>query len=115
MTTQGHPRTVFRRAIERGNYLIAITTAREVGRLDLAEAVELSNLIAVHEPARAAAAAGRSSRSWTGSDASSARTPGSARSRRGWDMTPLPPEFAALGPSLVRRGRRAREGAAGAG
>ena len=37
MTAQGHPRTVFRRAIERGNYLVAITTAREVGRLATAD------------------------------------------------------------------------------
>ena len=50
MTAQGHARTVFRRAIERGNYLIAVTTAREVGRLDLGEALELLNLIALHEP-----------------------------------------------------------------
>jgi hypothetical protein len=50
VTAQGHPRTVFRRAIERGNYLVAITSAREAGRLDLAEALELLNLIALHEP-----------------------------------------------------------------
>ena len=51
LTAQGHPRTVFKRAIERGSYLVAVTTAREVGRLDLAEALELLNLIALHEPA----------------------------------------------------------------
>ena len=39
------------------------------------------------------AAAGRSSRSWTDSAASSARTGLRARSRRGWDMTHLLPEF----------------------
>jgi hypothetical protein len=49
VTAQGHPRTVFRRAIERGNYLIAVTAAREVGRLDLGEALELLNLIALHD------------------------------------------------------------------
>ena len=42
VTSQGHPRTVFRRALERGNYLVAITTARECGRIDLNEALERS-------------------------------------------------------------------------
>jgi len=51
VTTQGHPRTVFRRAIERGNYLVALTTAREMGQVDLGETLELLNLIALHEPA----------------------------------------------------------------
>ena len=51
VTSQGHPRTVFRRALERGNYLVAVSTAREVGRLSLGEALELLNLIALHEPA----------------------------------------------------------------
>jgi len=40
---------MFRRAIERGNYVVAVTTAREVGRVDVAEALELLNLIALHE------------------------------------------------------------------
>jgi hypothetical protein len=40
VTAQGHPRTGFRRAIERGNYLVAVTTAREVGQLDFAEALD---------------------------------------------------------------------------
>ena len=55
MTAQGHPRAIFKRAIERGNYLVAVTTAREVGRLDLGDALELLNLIALHEPALYAA------------------------------------------------------------
>jgi len=50
LTAQRHPRTIFKRAIERGHYLV-VTTAREVGRLDLAQALELLNLIALHEPA----------------------------------------------------------------
>jgi len=49
VTAQGHSRTIFHRAIERGNYLVAVTTARDVRRLDLAEALELLNLIALHE------------------------------------------------------------------
>ena len=50
VTAPGHPHAIFKRAIERGNYLVAITTAREVGRLSLGEALELLNLIALHEP-----------------------------------------------------------------
>ena len=50
MTAQGSPHAIFQRALERGNYLVAITTAREVGPLSLSEALELLNLIALHEP-----------------------------------------------------------------
>ena len=50
MTSQGHPRTAFRRALERGNLLLAETTAREVGHVDLREALELAALIAKHDP-----------------------------------------------------------------
>ncbi|HZV27152.1 MAG TPA: hypothetical protein VFG00_12780 [Acidothermaceae bacterium] len=41
-----------RRAIERGNLLIAETTAREIGRLSLMEALELTALIAVKDTRR---------------------------------------------------------------
>jgi hypothetical protein len=51
-TSQGHPRTVFRRALERGNLLVAEATAREVGRVSLAEALELTALIAAKESHR---------------------------------------------------------------
>src|SRR3954453_5707420 len=34
----------------RGNYLVTATTERRVGQLDLGEALELLNLIALHEP-----------------------------------------------------------------
>jgi hypothetical protein len=50
VTSQGHPRTAFRRALERGNLLLAETTAREVGHVDLREALELAALIARHDP-----------------------------------------------------------------
>jgi len=46
MTAQGHPRTAFRRAIERGNLVVAEIEAREVGQLDLGEALELTALVA---------------------------------------------------------------------
>ena len=45
-TSQGHPRTIFRRALERGNLLVAEATAKEIGRISLAEALELTLLIA---------------------------------------------------------------------
>jgi hypothetical protein len=38
MTAQGHPRAIFKRAVERGNLVIAEATAREIGRLTLEEA-----------------------------------------------------------------------------
>lgn len=52
MTSQGHPRAVFRRAIERGNLLVAETTAREIGRISLMEALEITALIALKDPRR---------------------------------------------------------------
>ncbi|TMM28314.1 MAG: hypothetical protein E6F93_12595 [Actinobacteria bacterium] len=51
-TSQGHPRTIFRRALERGNLLVAEATAKEIGRISLAEALELTLLIAQKEPHR---------------------------------------------------------------
>jgi hypothetical protein len=52
MTAQGHARSVFRRAIERGNLLVAETTAREMGRVSLEEALALTRLIAERDPDR---------------------------------------------------------------
>jgi hypothetical protein len=51
-TSQGHPRTVFKRALERGNLLVAEATAKEIGRISLADALELTLLIAQKEPHR---------------------------------------------------------------
>jgi len=51
-TSQGHPRTVFRRALKHGNLIVAEATAREVGRITLAEALELTALIAEKGPSR---------------------------------------------------------------
>jgi len=50
VTSQGSPAAIFRRALDRGNYLVAVTTAREVGHLSLEEALELLVLIAKHDP-----------------------------------------------------------------
>ena len=52
MTAQGHPRAIYKRAIERGNLLVAEMAAREVGSLTLVEALELVCLYAEHEPAK---------------------------------------------------------------
>lgn len=51
MTAQGHPRAIFKRAIERGNVVIAEATAREIG-LNLEEALQLVLLYAAYEPAK---------------------------------------------------------------
>ena len=56
MTAQGHPRAIFKRAIERGNVLVAEATAREIG-LTLEEALELVLLYAAYEPAKVERAA----------------------------------------------------------
>jgi hypothetical protein len=40
VTAQGHPRVIFKRAVERGNVVIAEATARELG-LTLEEALQL--------------------------------------------------------------------------
>jgi hypothetical protein len=50
---------VFRRAIERGNLVIAEMTAREIGRISLVEALELTALIARKDPLRHGRAATR--------------------------------------------------------
>ncbi len=50
MTAQGHPRAIFKRAIEQGNLLAAEATAREIGQLTLDEALQLVFLYAEKEP-----------------------------------------------------------------
>jgi hypothetical protein len=52
LTAQGHPRAIFKRAIERGNVVIAEMAARDVGSLTLGEALQLVCLYAGHEPAK---------------------------------------------------------------
>jgi hypothetical protein len=52
LTAQGHPRAIFKRAIERGNVLIAEMAAREIGNLTLEEALQLVCLYAEAEPAK---------------------------------------------------------------
>ena len=52
MTSQGSPNARFRRAIERGNLLNAEVAARELGQLNLADALDYCHLLARTEPAR---------------------------------------------------------------
>lgn len=52
MTATGHPRAIYRRAIERGNLVVAEAMARELGTVDLAEALDLVCLVAARSPAR---------------------------------------------------------------
>jgi len=51
-TSQGHPRTVFKRALQHENLLVAEATAREIDKVSLVEALELTLLIAKKEPHR---------------------------------------------------------------
>jgi hypothetical protein len=50
MTAQGHPRTIFNRAVERGDLPAAELAARELGRITLGEALELTMLVAEKDP-----------------------------------------------------------------
>jgi hypothetical protein len=50
VTAQGHPRAIFKRAVKRGNIVLAEATARELGKLSLEEALGLSFLYAEKEP-----------------------------------------------------------------
>jgi hypothetical protein len=52
LTAHGHPRAIFKRAIERGNVVVAEATARELGQLSLEEALQLVLLYAAYEPAK---------------------------------------------------------------
>jgi hypothetical protein len=63
LTAQGHPRAIFKRAVERGNVLVAEATAREIG-LSLDEALQLVLLYAAYEPAKLERAALRWFRRW---------------------------------------------------
>ena len=51
-TSQGHPRTIFRRALEHENLVLAEVTAWEIGRVTIAEALELTALVARKQPHR---------------------------------------------------------------
>ena len=58
-TAQGHPRAIFQRAVEGGNLLVGENTLREIGRVTLAEALQLTALIAVKDSRRHARVSAR--------------------------------------------------------
>jgi hypothetical protein len=84
---------IFGRAIERGNLVIAETTAREIGNISLVEALELTALIARKDPRRH----GRAATHWRASTSSTPPAPvstmprSSAHSRRSADHTTKQP------------------------
>jgi hypothetical protein len=51
-TSQGHPYAVFQRALKRRNVLSALAAAKELPRLDLLDALELTVLVARKDPGR---------------------------------------------------------------
>jgi hypothetical protein len=61
LTATGNPRAIFRRAVKRGNLLVAETTAREMGHVTLVEGLELTALIALRDSRRH----GRAGARWT--------------------------------------------------
>jgi hypothetical protein len=52
LTSQGHPYSIFRRAVERGNLLAAEAAAKELPRISLGDALDLTLLIARKDPRR---------------------------------------------------------------
>jgi hypothetical protein len=58
-TSPGRPRTLFANALRAGNLTVAQGLARELGRISLAEALELLALIAKKDPRRHPRAAAR--------------------------------------------------------
>jgi hypothetical protein len=51
-TAQGRPHSIFKRAIQRRNVVAALAAARELPRLSLDDALELTLLVARKDPAR---------------------------------------------------------------
>jgi hypothetical protein len=43
LTSQGHPRTIFRRALEHDNLVLAEVNVREIGRVTIAEVLPSKN------------------------------------------------------------------------
>src|SRR5262249_57569314 len=60
----GRPRPAFGRAMERGTLVSAELEAREAGRLDLDEALELTALVALRDPPRSRRLAARWLQRW---------------------------------------------------
>jgi hypothetical protein len=58
-TSQGHPYAVFQRALKRRNVLSALAAAKDLPQLSLADALELTVLVARKDPRRHARVASR--------------------------------------------------------
>src|SRR5438132_7302489 len=58
-TSQGHSYGIFQKALKRGNVLAAVAAAKELARLSLVDALELTLLIARKDPRRHQRAAAR--------------------------------------------------------
>jgi hypothetical protein len=52
VTAKGHPRSIFKRAIEHGNLMAGEMTARELGRIPLSESLALTSLVVQKDPGR---------------------------------------------------------------
>jgi hypothetical protein len=59
MTSQGSPYAIFRRAIESGNVMIAEVEARQIQRMTLSDALDLTALVALRDPKRGSRYAAR--------------------------------------------------------
>ena len=65
MTSEGHPDSVFKRAIERGKLMVAEDTLRvEIPRPSLGDLLELTALIALKAPQRQARVSARWLQQW---------------------------------------------------
>ena len=70
MTAQGSPHSIFKRAIERGNLMVAEVTLRtEIPKPSLVDLLELTALIALKDPKRHARVSGRWLQRWLETDA----------------------------------------------
>jgi hypothetical protein len=64
VTSQGHTIGVLQKALDRGNLVAAELAARELGRIPLDMALELTALIALHDPKRGRRASAKWLRLW---------------------------------------------------
>jgi len=66
MTSQGHPATIFRRAIATENIVAAELAARQLGQRTLSDALAYTALVALKDPARRSRAGARWLERWLG-------------------------------------------------
>jgi hypothetical protein len=90
MTSEGSPYTRFRRALDAGNEMLVLTTARELPHIKLDDALRICLVIRTGDPARYERAAVR----WLGRFALEARTATIADLRAAADALDALPERA---------------------